>query len=399
VAIRQQNPILGAWQIAAAVCLAGSIAFSHPAAAAGVHIGFVTSLSGAGSLFAEAAVQGVQLAIDEVNANGGVLGGKLTMEIVDDATDPTTTRQAWETLANHHVAAIVSAENSADRVAGLPVAERENIPVLYAVDYEGGGCSPVMYIDGEVPGMKIPAYISFLMAEAKGKKFFMLSTDYNWARTAFAVAKKEIERQGGSVIGEEYTPFNTPDYTALISKVRASGADVLLSGLAGGPDNVTFFKQARASGLRMTMGSLALDDTTLGAVGPAAKGVYMATSYFSAIDTPGNKKFLAALKAKFGDKTKQQGYLAEASYDAIHLYAAAVNKAGTTDPAPVLKALSEVSFDGPRGVIAMSTDRHAALPIYIAQATKKGTYEVVKSLGVQPAPRQCNPEPPFGEQK
>jgi len=385
--------------LALAGCMVAGMTFAGPAAAADVHIGFVTSLSGAGSLFAEAAVQGVQLAVDEINANGGVLGGKLTMEIVDDATDPTTTRQAWETLANHHVQAILSSEDSADRVAGLPVAERENIPVLYAVDYEGGGCSPVMYIDGEVPGMKIPAYISFLMDQAKGKKFFMLSTDYNWARTAFAVAKQEIEKQGGTVVGEEYTPFNTPDYTALISKVRSSGADVLLSGLAGGPDNVTFFKQARASGLKMTMGSLALDDTTLTAVGPAAKGVYMATSYFSSIDTPGNKKFLAALKAKFGDQTKQQGYLAEASYDALHLYAEALNKAGSADPAPVLKALSEVSFDGPRGVVAMNTDRHAPLPIYIAQATSKGTYDVVKSLGVQPVPKQCNPEPPFGMPK
>lgn len=371
--------------------------FAGVASAQDVKIGFVTSLSGAGSLFAEAAVQGVELAIDEVNQSGGVLGGKLSMRIIDDATDPTTARQAWETLSAAKVDAILSAENSANRVAGLPVAERDNIPVLYAVDYEGGGCSPVMYIDGEVPGQKIPAYIQFLIDQAGGgKKFFMLSTDYNWARTAFGVAKQEVEKRGGTIVGEEYTPFNTPDYTALISKVRASGADVLLSGLAGGPDNVTFFKQARASGLKMTTGSLALDDTTLAAVGPAASGVYMATSYFNSIDTPGNKKFLDALKVKFGDKTVPQGYLAQASYDAVHLYAEALNKAGSAEPKPVLTALSQVSFDGPRGKVAMTTDRHADLPIYIAQATDKGTYKVVKSLGVQKAPDQCDPDPAFG---
>jgi branched-chain amino acid transport system substrate-binding protein len=361
-----------------------------------VKIGFVTSLSGAGSLFAEAAVQGVELAIQEVNQSGGVLGGKLSMDVVDDATDPTTARQAWENLASRQVKAILSAENSANRVAGLPVAERENIPVLYAVDYEGGGCSPVMYINGEVPGQKVPAYIDFLIKKAGGKKFFMLSTDYNWARTAFAYARKEVERQGGTIVGEEYTPFNTPDYTALISKIRNSGANVLLSGLAGGPDNVTFWKQARASGLRITAGSLALDDTTLAAVGSAARDSYMATSYFSAVETEGNKKFIAALKAKYGEKVKPQGYLSQASYDAIHLYAAAVNKAGSTEPRAVLKALSEVSFDGPRGKIAMNTDRHAPLPIYIAQATEAGTFKVVEDLGVQPVPKQCDPEPPFG---
>lgn len=378
-------------------CVLGSMAGAADGKAGeDVTIGYVASLSGPGSLFGEAALQVVQLAVDQVNQSGGVLGGKLQFQVVDDATDPTTSRQAWETLVNRKVAAIISAEDSADRVAGLPVGEKANIPVVYAVDYEGGGCSPIMYVDGEVPGQKIPQYIKFLSDQAGGKKFFLLSTDYNWARIAFGIARKLIEAQGGSVVGEEYTPFNTPDYTALISEVRSSGANVLLLGLAGGPDNISFFKQARASGLKMTMGSLALDDTTLSAVGPAAAGVYMATSYFSAIDTEGNKKFLADLKAKFGDKTMRQGYLSEASYDAVHLYAAAVNKAGTTEPTAVLKALSEVSFDGPRGHIAMTTDRHAALPIYIAQATPRATFKVVQSLGVQRAPRQCNPEPPFG---
>ena len=65
----------------------------------------------------------------------------------------------------------------------------------------------------------------------------------------------------------------------------------------------------------------------------------------------------------------------------------------------MLKALSEVKFEGPKGVIQLTTDRHAAMPIYIAEATTKGSYKVVESLGIQQPPKQCTPEPPFGMPK
>jgi branched-chain amino acid transport system substrate-binding protein len=134
-------------------------------------------------------------------------------------------------------------------------------------------------------------------------------------------------------------------------------------------------------------------------VGGAAAGTYMVASYFMTNTNPENLKFVEALKKKHGSEMKPQGYLSEPSYDAVHLYALAVSKAGTTETNAVLKALSEIEFDGPKGTIHMTADRHAAMPIYIAEATSKGTSTVVKSLGVQVPPRQCNPEPPFGTPK
>jgi urea transport system substrate-binding protein len=216
------------------------------------------------------------------------------------------------------------------------------------------------------------------------------------------MVKKAAPDLGIEIVGQEFTPFNTTDYTPLIAKIRDSGANVLFSGLVGGPDNVAFFKQAHSSGLMQkikVIGNIALDDTTLSAVGGAANGTYMAASYFMTNDTPENQKFVAALKTKFGADMKAQGYLSEPAYDTVHLYAEAANKAGTTETSAVLKALSEVKFDGPKGEIQLTEDRHAAMPIYIAQATDKGTYKVVQSLGVQQPPRQCNPAPPFGMAK
>jgi urea transport system substrate-binding protein len=368
----------------------------------GAVVGFVTELSGPGSLFGEAGLQAAQLAGDEVNQAGGVLGGKFELKVADDATDPNIARQVWEKLVNEGIDAFIFRETSAARVAVLPVAEKANLPAIYANSYEGGDCRPILYVAGEIEPQKVPSYLKFLKEKSGGTKFFLLATDYNWARITLDMVKKAMPELGGEIVGEAFTPFNTTDYAPLITRIRDSGAEILFSGLVGGPDNVTFFKQARGSGLLKQLkivGNIALDDSTLSAVGGAAAGTYMAASYFMTNTNPENLKFLEALKKKHGSEMKPQGYLSEPSYDAVHLYALAVNKAGTTETSAVLKALSEIEFDGPKGSIHMTADRHAAMPIYIAEATSKGTSTVVKSLGVQIPPRQCNPEPPFGMPK
>ncbi len=365
-------------------------------------LGFVTELSGPASLFGEAALQAAQLAVDEVNAAGGVLGKPLEMKVADDATDPAIARQVWEKLIDEGVDAVVFRETSAARVAVLPVAEAANIPAIYANDYEGGDCRPILYTAGEIEPQKVPAYLEFLKKKG-GTKFFILATDYNWARITSDMVKAAAPGLGIEIVGEEYTPFSTTDYTPLITKIKNSGATVVFSGLVGGPDNVAFFKQARSSGLMQTIsaiGNIALDDTTLAAVGGAAEGTYMSASYFMTDTSEANQKFVAALKAKYGNDTKDQGYLSEPAYDSVHLYALAVNKAGTTESSAVLKALSEVEFTGsPKGTIHLTADRHAAMPIFIAEAKSDGTYKVLESLGVQQPPTQCDPQPAFGMQK
>jgi urea transport system substrate-binding protein len=386
----------------AAVAITGWSATPAQAQKKGATIGFVTELSGPASIFGEAGLQAAQLAVDEVNAAGGVLGGPLVMKVADDATDPNTAHQVWEKLVSEGVDAVVFRETSAARVAVLPVAEKANIPALYANDYEGGDCRPILFTFGEIEPQKVPPYLKFLKEKSGGNKFFLLATDYNWARITVDMVKKALPGMDSKLVGEEYTPFNTTDYTPLITKIRDSGADVLFLGLVGGPDNVAFFKQARSAGLLKqvkVVGNIALEDGALAAVGSAAEGTYMAASYFWTNDDANNKKFVAALQAKYGNDTKIQGYLSEPSYDTVHLYALAVNKAGTTETGAVLKALTEVSFDGAKGKIQPTADRHAAMPIYIAKAKADGKYEVVQSLGVQVPPDQCNPDPPFGMPK
>jgi len=365
----------------------------------GAIVGFVTEFSGNISLIGEAGMQSAQLAVDEVNAAGGVLGGKLELKVADDASDPGTALQVWEKLVAERVDAFIFRETSAARVAVLPVAEKANIPAIYANAYEGGDCRPILYTAGEIEPQKVAPYLKFLKSKG-ASKIFIVAGDINWGRIVTEMVRKAAPELGLSILGEEFTPYNTTDYSPVITKIRNSGADLLISALGGTPDNVAFFKQTRSSGLMQSLkvvGNLALDDTTLAAVGSAAKGSYMVASYFMTDPSEANQKYLSALKAKFGNNMKVPGIYSEPVYDSVHLYALAVNRAGTTETSAVLKALSEVEFQAsPKGVIRLTPDRHAAMPIYIAQATAEGTYKVVESLGVQQPPKQCNPEPPFG---
>lgn len=364
----------------------------------GATLGFVTELSGPASLFGEAALQAAELAVQEINAAGGVLGSDLKLAVADDATDPNIARQVWEKLVNDGVNGIVFRETSAARVAALPIAEAADIPAIYANDYEGGDCRRVLYTAGEIEPQKIAPYLEFLKKKG-GTKFFILATDYSWARITSDMVRNAAPDLGIEIVGEEYTPFNSTDYGPIITKIRNSGAGILFSGLVGGPDNVAFFKQARSAGLLQSLkavGNIALDDTTLAAVGDAAAGSYMAASYFMTDTSESNQAFLTALKDRYGNDMKAQGYLSEPAYDAVHLYALAVSKAGTTDTSAVLKALSEVEFTkSPKGTIRMTADRHAAMPIFIAEAQSNGTYAVTESLGMQEAPQQCDPQPAF----
>lgn len=367
----------------------------------GAVVGFVTELSGPISLIGEAAVQSAQLAVDEVNAAGGVLGGKLELKIADDATDPNTARQVWEKLVSEGVDAFIFRETSAARVAVLPVAEKANLPAIYANSYEGGDCRPILYTAGDIDPQRLVPYLKFLKGKGATKLFVQVS-DINWGRAVAEMVRNAVPEIGLEIVGEEFTP-TTADYSPYITKIRNSGADALLWGMGGGPDNVAFFKQARSSGLLKSLkvvGNIALDDTSLAAVGGAAQGTYMVGSYFMTDDSEKNQKFVAGLKAKYGDDMRAQSQYSEPAYDAVHLYAAAVNKAGTTETSAVLKALSEVEFNNsPKGVVRMNTDRHAAMPIYIAEATAEGTYKVIESLGVQEPPRQCENPPAFGMQE
>ena len=359
-----------------------SAAFANAAFAEDpIKIGVPVGLSGANSVVAPSVVQAAELAVEEINAKGGVLGRPLELEIADDASGAAGAQKAFDSLVfQKEVNVVISMETSAARNAGLPIISKGDVPYIYTSFYEGKSCNTNLFVDAWVPEQQVPPVVDNFIGKQGAKKFFLIGSDYAFGRGMLTFAKTYIEKAGAQVVGEEYLPMDGSDWTAIISKVRSSGADAIITSTAGGAPNVTLTKQLRSSGVTLPYGNLAVDEGTAKSMGADAKDIFLSASYVTGIDSPDNKAFLSAMEKKFGKELRTPNDLSVPQYEAIYLYKAAVEKAGSTDTADVLKALPDVSFTGPRGKISMNKQHHAPLTMYLGQVKDDGSVAVVDSF-------------------
>ena len=377
------------WLVAFTVT-AGLTLPSLAATEAPYKLGWIGSLSGPGAVFADQGLQSAKLALKEVN-DAKILDRPAELTVSDDGSDPKTSNSVCTRLVHQdHVAAIVGFQNSADRKGCLPVATAGGmVTYLYATPYEGKECVPNFFVFGEVPNQEVQPLVEYMAAGQQAKKWYFIGSDYVAMRGGNEFARTAIQRLGGQVIGEEYAPLGTTEFTPLIDKLMRSGAYTMLYSVLGS-DGTAFLKQ-----LRDTPGADKLKVSTftipIGA-GNAAKGIYLAFSYFPSIKSPENDKYKAALKAMFGAKAQIPSILSVVNYDAIWMWALAVQKAHTADYAAVNKAMKEITFNGPRGTIKFNSQGHPALPMYIARLNGdplSGTENIVKSFPPVAPTDQC----------
>ena len=372
-----------------AVAAAAAVALNSYAAEP-IKIGVAVGLSGANSVVAPAVVQSSQLAVEQINAAGGILGRKVQLEIVDDASGAIGAQKAFDTLVfERKVDVVIAMETSAARNAALPVISRGKVPYIYTSFYEGRSCNNMMYVNGWVPEQQVAPVVNYFSKAKGAKTFFLVGSDYAFGRGMLDFTKKYIEQNGGKVVGEEYLPMDGSDWTSVVSKIRSVKPDALISATAGGAPNVSLAKQLKGAGLTLPYGNLAIDEGTAKTMGDVATGLYMSASYLTSIDTPENKKFIAELGKKFGADLKTPNELSEPQYEGFYLYKAAVEKAGSTDSAKVIKALGEVSYVGPRGSVAMNKSRHTPLSMRLGQVEQDGSIKILETFASVDPGAQC----------
>ena len=367
-----------------------ALAISTANAADTIKIGVPVGLSGANSVVAPSVVQSAELAVDQINASGGLLGRQLEVVVADDGSGAQGAQKAFDSLVfQKKVDALISMETSAARNAGLPIVNRGKVPYIYTSFYEGRSCSPWMYVNAWVPEQQVAPIVDHFMKSESAKTFFLIGSDYAFGRGMLEFTQKYIEESGGKVLGDEYLPMDGTDWTAIISKLKAAKPDALITSTAGGAPNVTLTKQLRAAGVDIPYGNLAVDEGTARNMGADAAGIYISASYISGIDSAENKNFLKAMKAKFGDDMKTPNDLSVPQYEAVYLYKLAVEKAGTTDPQAVIDALDDGAYKCPRGVIKMSKQRHTPLTMYLAQVQADGGIKLISSFENVDPGEQC----------
>ncbi|PLX75668.1 MAG: urea ABC transporter substrate-binding protein [Azoarcus sp.] len=357
-----------------------------------VKVGIIHSLTGTMAMSETSVVDAEKLAIDEINANGGVLGKTIEPIVEDGASDwPTFAEKARKLLENDHVVATFGAYTSASRKAVLPVFERNKGLLYYPTFYEGLEKSPAIIYTGAEASQQTLAAISWLMAN-KGKTVFLVGSDYIWPRTTNKLAKASVAKHGGSIVGEEYSPLGNIEFSSVINKIKAAKPDIVLSTIVGG-SNVAFYKQLKAAGIdssNQTLMALAVTEEEITGIGAEnLTGFLTCMSYFQSIKNQANDKFVAAFKARYGEK-RVIGDPMAAAYTAVYLWKKSVEKAGSFDVASVLAASSGLTLDAPEGEIKVHKDNH-----HLWKRTRIGTINAQGQVDViyESAPIELSPFP------
>ena len=364
-------------------------AIRNPTSSQPLRIGVPVGLSGANNVVAPTVVQSSQLAIEEINQAGGILGRRVELEIIDDTSSASGAQSAFDTLLQKKVDAIIGMETSAARNAALPIVSRARVPYIYTSFYEGRSCNEWMYVNGWVPEQQVKPVVDYLAKQKSAKAFFLVGSDYAFGRGMLEFARKHIQDTGGRVVGEEYLPTDGSDWATVIGKIRAAKPDALISATAGGAPNVSLARQLRSAGLKIPYGNLSVDESTARTMGDTATGTLVSVSYLTNIETSENKAFLKRMLIKFGASLRAPNELSVPQYEAFHLYKAAVEMAGTTEPEKVIDSLRQVSFTGPRGLVKMDRGRHTPLSMRLGEIRSDGSIKILETFAEVDPGMQC----------
>jgi urea transport system substrate-binding protein len=356
-----------------------------------IKVGILHSLSGTMAVSEVSVKDAELLAIEEINAAGGVLGKRLEPVIEDGASDwPTFAEKAKKLIQRDKVAVTFGCWTSASRKAVLPVFEGNKALLFYPVQYEGLESSPYIYYMGATTNQQIVPSVEYLLNQKK-TKFFLLGSDYVFPRTANKIIKAQLAASGGQTLAEEYTPLGHTDYSTVISKIKATNPDVIYNTL-NGDSNVAFFKQLKDAGIgpdKITTLSVSVAEEEVRGIGAdVMKDHLVAWNYYQTTSTPENTKFVSAYKAKFG-QNRVTSDPAEAAYIGVKLWAMAANKAGSTDVAKVKEALKGLEYAAPEGMVKVNGEnQHISKTVRIGKIRSDGLIEEVSAT-----PKAVEPDP------
>jgi len=358
-----------------------------------VTVGQLHSATGTMAISETGSIQAEQLAIEQINATGGILGRKIKIIVEDGASDwPTFAEKAKKLLVNDKVAAVMGCWTSASRKAVLPVFEKENGMLYYPTFYEGLEQSKNVIYTGQEATQQIIAGLDWMAKEKKAKTYYLIGSDYIWPRTSNKIARKHIENVlKGTVVGEEYYALGHTQFGSLINKIKLKKPDVIYAIIVGG-SNVSFYKQLKAAGITSDKWNLltisVTEDEVLGIGGENLVGFYSAMKYFQSLENDNNKKFVEAFKAKYGPKSVI-GDVTQAAYLGPWLWKLTVEKCGSFDIDKVAAASSGVEFNGaPEGYVRVhESNHHLWSKLRIGQWQTDGQAKVLYESGlIQPDP-------------
>jgi urea transport system substrate-binding protein len=408
---RRGNLKLLSASIALGLGLGGTSAFAQTKEP--IKVGILHSLSGTMAISETVLKDTALMAIDEINAKGGVLGRKLEPVVVDPASNwPLFAEKTKQLLTQDKVAVIFGCWTSVSRKSVLPVVEELNGLLFYPVQYEGEELSKNVFYTGAAPNQQAIPAVEYLMSKDGGgaRRFVLLGTDYVYPRTTNKILRAFLHAKGvaDADIMEEYTPFGHSDYQTIIAKIKqfaSEGKKTAVVSTINGDSNVPFYKELGNAGLKakdVPVVAFSVGEEELRGVDTKPLvGHLAAWNYFMSLKNPTNdafkKEWAAYAKAHNLPMDKDKPLTndpMEATWIGVHMWAQAVEKAKSTDVDKVIAAMAGQKFKAPSGFVAEMDmkNHHLHKPVFIGEVKADGQFNVVWKT---PGPIKAQPWSPY----
>jgi ABC-type branched-subunit amino acid transport system substrate-binding protein len=334
-----------------------------------LNVALVFPMQGPAGIFGPSCELCAQLAAEQINKAGGVLGRELRLVPVDGGAGPQAVAAEVEALVSvGAVHGVTGWHISSVRRALAPrVAHR--VPYVYTALYEGGERTEGVFLTSETPANQLLPAMRLLARERAVRRWHIVGNDYVWPRHTARAARRYAIDCGGRVCGESYLPLGTHDFGQVLRGIEESDADAVLMLLVGN-DAVRFNRAYARYGLdrRCLRLSTLMDENMLLASGAGATiGLYSTAGFFAAMVTPENLDLHGSYAERFGVDAPPLGSLGESCYEGVLLLAALIERAGTVDVRAIGANADTVSYEGPRGLLRLR-GRHVQQRIYLAEA-------------------------------
>ncbi|GAA2540476.1 urea ABC transporter substrate-binding protein [Mycolicibacterium diernhoferi] len=325
-----------------------------------VKVGAINSLSGGLAVSESVIHDAIVMAVEEINAGGGVLGKQLELLSEDGASEPTTFAEKAQKLVNSDcVAAVFGGYTSASRKAMLPVFENADALLYYGQQYEGLESSPNIYYTGATTNQQIIPALDYLKEQGV-TSLYLVGSDYVFPRTSNAIVKAYAAANGIEIKGEDYVPLDSTNFSTIVNKIRTAGADAVFNVVVGG-SLTSFFREYNSAGLTpevMPVMSMCVGEEEVRSIGAQSLvGQLSSWNYYQTLDTPANNAFVADFKERFGADRVTSDPM-ESAYTAVLLWKAAVEKADSFGVADIQSASGGVSVDAPEGTVTIDGENH-----------------------------------------
>ncbi len=354
-----------------------------------IKVGVITDQTGPLSFMGIANANVARMVIDDINANGGLLGRRVDLYLEDsETTDSVAEAKAKKLVRDDQVDVILGGIYSSTRQAikGPAVVDGRTL-YIYPEQYEGQEYDPLLFCTGPVPAQQVEPLIPWLMRETGARSFYLPSADYIWPHVLNEKVREVARANGGEIVGEEYFPLDHTDYGETVERIMSRGAEVVFNTIVP-PGLTPFLEQLFDAGFTKRGGHLVctyFDENFLNLV-PAdqVEGLYSCLDYYQGVGDRFSKELVDRYDRLYpGDAKFTAGSAGSGMYRGLRLWEAAVNEAGSLVQDDVVRALDHARIErGPGGPAEMVPgEHHVRMNMYIAQA-HDGDFRIVENLGV-----------------